>query len=247
VTAGSTWSHEILRTLCGSSVHGLSVSDQDDRDEMGLCVEPCANFLRLRPARETWTHRSQPEGARSGPGDTDLVVYGLAKWARLALAGNPTVLIPLFAPESAIITCDERGRELRAMADAFAGQHVRDRFLGYLRHQQARLDRDTGKPHRPELVARFGYDTKYAGHILRLGYQGLELLKTGRLTLPMAEPIRTRIVQVRTGQVSEAEFRSEARDVEIALERETASHLPAGPDIDRVEAFVVATYLEAWS
>lgn len=30
----------ILRCLVGSTVHGISVSDQDDRDEMGVCVEP---------------------------------------------------------------------------------------------------------------------------------------------------------------------------------------------------------------
>ena len=33
---------------------------------------------------------------------------------------------------------------------------------------------------RPELIAAHGYDTKYAGHVLRLGYQGIEFLETGR-------------------------------------------------------------------
>jgi uncharacterized protein len=28
-----------------------------------------------------------------------------------------------------------------------------------------------GGPNRPELVARFGYDVKYASHALRLAYQ----------------------------------------------------------------------------
>jgi hypothetical protein len=35
-----------------------------------------------------------------------------------------------------------------------------------------------------------GYDTKYAMHALRIGYQGIELLATGRITLPMADPER---------------------------------------------------------
>ena len=30
----------ILRVQVGSGVHGTSVSGQDDRDEMGLCLEP---------------------------------------------------------------------------------------------------------------------------------------------------------------------------------------------------------------
>ena len=32
----------ILRTQVGSGVHGTSISGQDDRDEMGICLEPPA-------------------------------------------------------------------------------------------------------------------------------------------------------------------------------------------------------------
>jgi uncharacterized protein len=30
----------ILRVQVGSGVHGTSIAGQDDRDEMGLCLEP---------------------------------------------------------------------------------------------------------------------------------------------------------------------------------------------------------------
>ena len=36
-------------------------------------------------------------------------------------------------------------------------------------------------------------------HAARLGYQGIELLETGRLTLPMPEPERSRVMAIRTG------------------------------------------------
>ncbi|HUY44275.1 MAG TPA: nucleotidyltransferase domain-containing protein [Streptosporangiaceae bacterium] len=50
-----------------------------------------------------YVFRTQPEGARSGPGDTDLVMYSLRKYLRLAVKGNPTALLPLYAhrPDSA--------------------------------------------------------------------------------------------------------------------------------------------------
>src|SRR5688572_31106775 len=41
------------------------------------------------------------------------------------------------------------------------------------------------RSHRPELEEMYGFDTKYAMHMLRLGFQGVELLTTGRLNLPM--------------------------------------------------------------
>ena len=36
---------------------------------------------------------------------------------------------------------------------------------------------------RPELISKYGYDTKYAGHLVRLGYQGIEVMLSGGLTL----------------------------------------------------------------
>ena len=40
---------------------------------------------------------------------------------------------------------------------------------------------------RPELIERFGYDTKYAMHALRLGFQGTEISTEARLSLPMQD------------------------------------------------------------
>ena len=86
-----------MRGTVGSTVHGLHLPEQDDRDEMAVSIPPPERVLGL----EGWEHhveRTQPEGVRSGPGDLDLVVYGLRKYCRLALQGNPTVLLLLYTP-----------------------------------------------------------------------------------------------------------------------------------------------------
>jgi hypothetical protein len=54
---------------------------------------------------------------------------------------------------------------------------------------------------RPELVKKYGYDTKFVMHALRLGLQGIELLSDGRLTLPVREPDLTLLQEVRIGVV----------------------------------------------
>jgi uncharacterized protein len=58
----------ILRTTVGSVVHGLSYPGTDDRDELGICVEPPEYLLGFRRF-EHFVYRTQPEGAPSGPGD----------------------------------------------------------------------------------------------------------------------------------------------------------------------------------
>ena len=232
----------ILRGLVGSTIHGLSVSDQDDRDEMGICVEPWEHFFGLRERFEQWTWRTQPEGARSGPGDLDLVVYSLAKWARLAIAGNPTVLTILFVPDDKLSICADEARQLRSMAPCFVGDNIFGPYLGYMQQQRHRLTNKVKMPNRPELVERYGFDTKYAGHLIRLGYQGIELAETGRLSLPMREPARSHIVGVRTGKVSEADVLAEAADLERQLTAMQESAALGPPKVAEIETFVLDCY-----
>ena len=53
---------------------------------------------------------------RSGAGDLDVIIYSARKWARLALAGNPTVLLLLFVPDEEVVFRDDAGAELMANA-----------------------------------------------------------------------------------------------------------------------------------
>jgi RNA repair pathway DNA polymerase beta family len=54
----------MLRGVVGSTVHGLANAGTDDRDEMGVCIEPPEYVLGLRPF-EHWVFRTQPAGAPS--------------------------------------------------------------------------------------------------------------------------------------------------------------------------------------
>ena len=38
----------IIRTLVGSTIHGLELAGTDDRDEMGVCIEPPAYVAGLK-------------------------------------------------------------------------------------------------------------------------------------------------------------------------------------------------------
>jgi uncharacterized protein len=245
---------EILRTVVGSGVHGIAIAGTDDHDEMGVYVEPAALVLGTRQVVEHYIYRTQPEGHRSGPGDTDLVVYSLRKFLRLATKGNPTALLPLYAPAEAIVVTTPLGQELRALAPAVLSRHAARRFLGYLNAQRDRLQghgRRSHLPNRPELVARYGYDVKYASHALRLAYQGLEVVRDGRLTLPMPEPERERVLRVKRGEVKElSEVLDEITSVQSTVEELIAAGrtpLPPEPDLDTVSAWSVSAHRRQWS
>jgi uncharacterized protein len=240
----------ILRGLVGSTIHGLGVNDGvDDRDEMGVCVEDIEYALGVTHDFEQWVYRTQPQGVRSGPGDLDLTVYSLRKYCRLALQGNPTILLLLFVPTSECVVRDARGAQLQELAPAFASREAGKRFLGYMEAQRQRLTGERGQKNvnRPELVERYGFDTKFAMHMLRLGLQGIEYMRTGRLALPMAEPERSYLRGVRTGAETLQAVLTRAGELEREMkDLLTTSPLPERPDSAAVERYVSRTYLEAW-
>jgi uncharacterized protein len=241
---------EILRTVVGSGVHGIAIEGTDDHDEMGVFIEPPEHVLGLREPLKHYVFRTQPEGARSGPGDTDLTIYSLRKYLRLATKGNPTALLPLYAPAESLLVVTPLGEELRALAPAMLSQRAVHRFLGYMNSQRERLVGNKGLPNRPELVARYGYDVKYASHALRLAYQGLELMRDGRLTLPMPERERERVLRVKRGDVPEmADALDEIARVQAQIEDHLAtgsSPLPAEPELPVISEWAVGAHRRHW-
>ena len=236
----------ILRTTVGSVVHGLSNPGTDDRDEMGVCIEPPEYLLGFRRF-EHFVYRTQPEGMPSGPGDLDLTVYGLRKFCRLALKGSPTTLLPLFVAGENLLVSSPAGEELRALAPAFVARSTGRAFLGYLTNQRRGLTGERHATRTRELSARHGYDTKYAMHALRIAVQGIELVTTGRVTLPVPEPDRSVLRAVRAGELPLDDVLARIDGAAAQLEEVTAdAQLPAKPDVARVDAFLVRTYLEAW-
>lgn len=255
----------VLRVQVGSGVHGTAVSGQDDRDEMGICLEPSRFVTGLARVPDgvdgtRWidfeqyqrhTVWDQPGGLanRSGAGDLDVVVYSARKWCRLALAGNPTVLLALFVPDDEVVHRDEVGAELVGNAHRFVSRLAADRFLGYLRSQRAAMTGESGAhTNRPELVAVHGYDTKFAMHALRLGIQGAELLTTGRITLPVPDPYGEQLRAVRRGEVDLSDVvaaidAAEARLVELGQ----GGDLPAEPDRAWVDDWLHRVHLAFWA
>lgn len=177
-------------------------------------------------------HRTQPEGVRSGPGDTDRTLHSLRRFIRLAASGNASILMSLWAP---VLYVTEEGQALRALGEAFVGRHVIARYRGYMQAQIMRLLGLRGGGHgrrggggREELIDQHGYDTKYAMHAARLGFQGVELLTTRRLELPVAGEPAEWLRAVRRGEVPFEEWHRRCLALDAELERMEADEALPG-------------------
>jgi uncharacterized protein len=244
--------HVILRTVVGSGVHGIAILGQDDHDEMGVFIEPRDHVYGTRRPVDTYTWRTQPEGARSGPGDTDLVLYSLRHYVGLAAKGNPTALLPLWAPDQQVLDVTDEGRRLRNIRQAFMSQQAVHRFLGYMHAQHERMlggGKRNRVPNRPELIARHGYDTKFASHALRLAYQGHEVAVDGRLTLPMPDQVRDNVLAVKRGAWSQQRVSDLIVELTAHIETvlRTTCPLPEQPDWERINAVMIRLHEQHWN
>lgn len=243
----------ILRVPAGSNLHGLNVPGTDDQDEVGICIEDIEAVIGFREFDQyiyrTAAEREGRHDAPSQAGDLDLTIFSLRKFLRLAMQGNPQILQCLFVPASACVIRTAIGARLQELAPLIVSRQAGARYLGYLEAQRQRLlgERGQKKVNRPELEAKFGFDTKYAMHILRLGFQGVELMSTGRVTLPMAEENRRFTYATRLGEIPLQDVLTKAgeleRDIKDLL---TDGPLMPAPAREEIETWMVKAYWECW-
>lgn len=240
----------ILRCEVGSTAHGVSVGS-DDRDEMGVVIEPMVEAFGLGLPFEQFIHRDAAvrEGKQDAPsqaGDLDLTLYSLRKWVRLALKGNPTILSMLFAP---VLKADARGNQLRELAPLIVSRQVGSQYLGYMQGQRAKmLGLKSNRVKRPDLVEKHGFDTKFAYHMLRLGYQGQELLGTGSFSMPIGGTTKDFLLAVRKGEVSKETCLKLAEELEASVKiLMDSGPLREKPDHQAVEDWMIRLYFRNWS
>jgi hypothetical protein len=226
----------------GSTAHGIDISGSEDFDATAVRMESFSELINGPLSRQSLFIRTQPEGIPSRLGDVDLNVYTLRKFAGLAQKGNPSILAAIFSPYRYVDKLD-----FEELAGKVASKRAAASFLGYMRQQIERWEGTRGQKsvHRADLVEKFGFDTKYAAHIIRLGFQGIEYLTTGRFTMPMSSDEADLILSVRTGEWSEGAAKGFAYTVEaqlkLALE---SSPLPDQPA--RLESWLCRHYAKAF-
>lgn len=237
----------VLLTEAGSNLHGISVGG-DDRDMIGVCIEPPEVMLGTQRF-EQYEYRTQPVNHRSGAGDIDLSVFGLSKFVRLLINGNPSHLLPLFAPQDKTLAITWPGQMLRDNAHLFLARDHAPKFLGYLNNQRNRmLGESGGAPNRPELVEKYGYDTKFASHALRIAMQGAQLMRIGELVLPMHKHERNYLIKVRNGEYTMGEVLAKLGKLEQELDNAAryTTKLPSSVDHDYINEWLVDVYERWW-
>lgn len=239
---------EILRCVVGSTLFGMS-TDESDIDLMGVLIEPPERLIGLQSFdQHVWPKKAK--GEKTKPGEVDCTVYGLRKFMGLAVGQNPTILTLFYVPPEFRTYDGILADDFRAIKDKVLSRNAAKTFLGYMQDQQERMLglRGGHTTSRPELVEKYGFDCKFAGHYIRLGFQGIELLSTGTLTMPMAKEHCETVMAIRTGKWTQPEVIEYGQQLEAQLLKlKTSTDLRNQPDTKAVDRFLVEMYQTQWS
>ena len=250
------WPGAVIHLFAGGSeAHGAKGDTPGDTDILGVYIQPIEYMAGIQrvdlggrafdPDVHVW--KSSGDERRNAPGDTDLCLYSLRKWAGMAATGNTTALEFLFVPN--LLAPSLWDRHVVPVTAAFLSAHAAHHFREFCNAQVERLTgRGLGRHgRRPAVVEEHGFDTKLAMHALRVLGEGVELMEAGRITLPRPEPERSYLSAVRRGLVPRDDVLADCgRRLEALEAARLGTSLPPEPDRARISGAVAAATAEHW-
>ncbi len=229
----------------GSRAHGTD-NAESDRDFHAIRVEP-PRFVTGLERFENLRHNTAGKG-RSAADDLDTVVFGLRQWTQVAATGNPNSYVLLHLPKYEYV--NDVGQMLLDNRHLFVSKRAASKYIGYLDSQmQAMLGKRGARVQRPHLIERFGWDVKFGYHAVRVGLQGLQLMRTGELTLPFEGRELDVLIDIREGRVSRHDVVSMAEGliVHIRVAAWANKDIPDEPDYGKIHTLLHDMYEASWA
>ena len=215
-------------TIMGSEAYGVSSNDSD-RDVYGFCVPPrevvfphltgeILGFGKQVKRFSQWQeHHIHYQDDDAGKGrDYDLTVYSIVKYFQLCMDNNPNMIDSLFTPPRCHLTITQVGQMVYENRRLFLHKGCWHKFKGYAYAQLHKMDNKNPVGKRKELVEEFGYDVKFAYHLVRLLLEVEQILAEGDLDL---ERPREQLKAIRRGEWTEGQIRGFFHQKETELEK----------------------------
>lgn len=236
----------VYLTMMGSYAYGVS-NDTSDMDVYGFCIPPktllfphlageIIGFGNQTKRFEQYQehHIKDPTGKHAS---IDLSVYSIVKYFQLCMENNPNMLDSLFTPQHCVLYSTQISELVRLNRRIFLHKGSYHKFIGYAHSQLHKMSSSTRTGKRKEVFDKWGFDLKFAYHLMRLSYECEQILTEADLDL---EKNREHLKAVRRGEVNEADIRAWFSDKEKHLQKlyETST-LQHSPDEKAIKALLL--------
>lgn len=225
--------------VMGSTAYGVA-QDTSDFDVYGFAIPPRDwIFPHLRgeipgfdPAGQQFAqfqqHHIQDASAMGGRGrEYDITLYNITKYFRLLTDNNPNIIDSLFVPRNCVLYSTTIGEMVREQRQIFLHKGSWHKFKGYAYSQMHKIKTKKPEGGRKAMVEEFGYDVKFAYHVVRLLDEVEQILTTHDLHLGRN---KEELKAIRRGEWSleklESYFADKERDLEQVYQNSTLPHKP---------------------
>lgn len=208
----------IARGVVGSRAYGLDHADSDT-DTMEVFMSPTVSLLGLRG-------ETDGTGVGKNEFDGDRTSHELGKFAKLAAAGNPSVLEFMFLPS--YLHMHFYFARFMQVREAFLSQRMHKTYCGYARGQLDRLTKRGDGTFAADLGKR---TEKHARHIARLLFQLAHAKEHGTIRVRLTEKEVADCRAVGKSAVYKLDQFINIFDQLIESVNEMPSVLPKEPDI----------------
>ncbi len=230
-------------TIMGSQAYGVT-TENSDWDMVGFCVPPkdmvfphLAGYIPGFGRQQQKFVCYQKHHVHAEGKTYDLNYYNIVHYFHLCMECNPNMLDSLFVPRECIVHASKISEMVREKRHMFLHKGAWHKYKGYAYSQLHKIKNKQPEGKRAATVAEFGYDVKFAYHLVRLLYEIEQILVEGDLDL---QRHREHLKAIRRGDVSEEAIRRWAAEREHRLEKMYAeSKLPWGPDQDGVKQLLL--------
>jgi predicted nucleotidyltransferase len=220
-------------TIMGSIAYGVA-TDDSDWDVYGFCIPPKDDvFPHLRGEitgfgrQMSRFEQYQEQHIILNGREYDLSIYSIVRFFHLAMENNPNMVDALYTPANCVLHITKVGQMVRDNRDMFLHKGYYHKARGYAFSQLARINRPGAEGKRKELVDTYGYDVKFAYHIVRLLDQVEQVLESGTVNLQRSKEV---LKAIRGGVWTEDQvreyFNSRERDLADLYTRSTLRYSP---------------------
>jgi uncharacterized protein len=167
----------------------------------------------------------------------DISIFSIIKFFSLCMDNNPDKIDTLFIPRSCITHITHVGNLVRENRKIFLHKGSWHRFRGYAFQQMSKMKNKNPVGKRKELIEKYGYDTKFAYHVVRLLNEAEQILENGDLDLRRD---KEQLKSIKKGDSSLKEIQEYFDHKEKILEKlYHESKLPKSPDESKIKELLL--------
>lgn len=234
-------------TVMGSVAYGVS-SDTSDMDLYGFAIPPkdivfphlAGEILGFGRQIQRFEQFQQHHVVDKSAGKVyDLNIYSIVKLFQLIMDNNPNMIDSLFTARECVLMSTKISDHVRDNRKIFLHKGCWHRFKGYAyqQMQKMRVKEPDVNSKRYDMIQKYGFDVKFAYHIVRLLNEVEQILVEGDLDLRRNND---QLKSIRSGEWTIAQIEQYFTDKERSLEQTYLdSTLPKYPNEEAIKKILV--------